>query len=134
MTSFKTFSWIARQNAQLRFLEDSIEGDRSQIPPTVYIPEEMPPLPERMSIFERGKFWPTLILIEKTYHASETNNKKQCSFVRVYHRTYNTTIDVLIGYDIQIANAYAKTFNVPIFSVNCSKKGTRSSAQRIRME
>ena len=131
-TTFKTFGWIARQKPHILVLEGEVIKEVDRIPKEITIPDPNIPLKEREKIFERGKFWPTIVLLEKTFNSGE--KKETRTFARVYKRRYNLFIDILIGHTMLEASEFANRFNIPLYSVNCSKKGNRNSAQRIRMD
>jgi hypothetical protein len=89
------------------------------------------PVEDRKAWFKKGSLWPTLILVEKRYEGSI---KTENAFIRIYRHEDGAILDVLTGLNLDDATLLAIDFKVPLFSVTCSRKGTRGTAQRIHMD
>lgn len=129
---FKPFNWIARQGPNIRVLGNEVVSDGKF--PNPELPElESSSVEERQNWFAKGKLWPTLFLVEQ--HISETGGKKEeIVYARLYRRTDGAIIDILMGETLDFATLIAVDFNLPLYSVNCSRKGSRGNVQRIHLE
>jgi hypothetical protein len=131
---FRTFGWIARQNPHIRVTEKEIIETKKFVFKNLQDKDpEKTPVEERESWFKRGELWPTLILVEKAWDEA-TGSRTEHSFVRIYRHEDGAILDILIAYSLDTATLLAHNFKVPLFSVTCSRKGTRGTAQRIHMD
>jgi hypothetical protein len=112
-------------------VEDEIIDDNKFTFPVLENKKSKVPVEERKKWFKKGSLWPTLILVEKGY---QDNIKTEHSYIRVYRHKDGAILDILAGMTLDDATLLAIDFNVPLFSVTCSRKGTRGSAQRIHMD
>ena len=128
---FKTFGWIARQNPNIRMNIDDIADDKKYIFPALKEKSSKVPVEDRKAWFKKGSLWPSLILVEKGYEGSI---KTENAFIRIYRHEDGAILDILAGTNLDEATLLAIEFKVPIFSVTCSRKGTRGTAQRIHMD
>ncbi len=128
---FRTFGWIARQSPNIRMDEDEIIDDNKFTFPALEGKNPKVPIEERKKWFKKGSLWPTLILVEKGYRG---NTKTEHSYIRIYRNNDGAILDILAGETLDDATLLSIDFNVPLFSVTCSRKGTRGTAQRIHMD
>ena len=125
--SIRTFAWIARQPYNLRYHKDTVLTDNS--PESQRFLEENPAIKIKdESIFQRGTFWPSLVLIEKSW---EGDNKLVEIFVRVFKRKLKMIIDVYMGDDMDIITRISETYEIAIYRIISSKKGKRGSVQKL---
>ncbi|MHA1226815.1 MAG: hypothetical protein ACTSR2_05805 [Candidatus Hodarchaeales archaeon] len=130
---FKTFGWIARQNPHIRVLEDKID-DNKQVTFNFLAKKDInAPLEERKKWFKKGELWPTLILVEKGWNPTGTK-KIEDVYIRIFRHEDGAILDILVGKTMDDATLLAIDFNVPLFSVTCSRKGTKGTAQRIHID
>lgn len=122
----KPFSWIARQPFSIRYgkTEDDIYSDNE--PESREFLEDMP-LSKNVE-FEKGKLWPTFILVENLWSnkPGETN-----IFLRIFRKNENLVVDVWKGHDMVTASKLAKKYSIPIYSVSTTRNGKRSVVHRI---
>ncbi|MFX1250056.1 MAG: hypothetical protein ACFFCZ_00390 [Promethearchaeota archaeon] len=123
----KTFSWIARQPYSVRYGKHKIKTD--------YEPESEEflrdvPLAKNIE-FERGIFWPTMILVENLW---SRNPKDIDIFLRLFRKNRDIIVDIWKGHDVIVASDLAKKFNIPIYSIYENRTGKRSYVRRIRAE
>ena len=131
---FRTFGWIARQNPHLCVTENEIIVNKKFVFKNLQDKDpKKTPIEERESWFKKGELWPTLILVEKAWD-EETGARTEHSFVRIYRHEDGAILDILIALSLDTATLLAHNFKVPLFSVTCSRKGTRGTAQRIHMD
>ena len=128
---FRTFGWIARQNPNIRMNADNITDDKKFTYPAFEDKSSKVPVEDRKAWFKKGSLWPTLILVEKGYEGSI---KTENAFIRIFRHEDGAILDILAGINLDEATLLAINFRVPLFSVTCSRKGTRGSAQRIHMD
>ena len=128
---FRTFGWIARQNPNIRMNETSIINDKKFSFPAIEDKSIKVPVKERKKWFKKGSLWPTLVLVEKGY---EGKSKTENAYIRIFRHEDGAILDILSGLNLDDATLLAIDFNVPLFSVTCSRKGTRGTAQRIHMD
>ena len=130
---FRTFGWIARQNPHIRMTDTEIIDDNRFIFRGLKGKEPSVPVEERKNWFKKGELWPTLILVEKAWDEI-TGRRTENSFVRIYRHEDGAILDILAALSLDNATLMAHDFKVPLFSVTCSRKGTRGTAQRIHMD
>ncbi len=130
---FRTFGWIARQNPHIRLTENEIIDDRRFIFSGLKGKSVETLVKERKDWFKKGELWPTLILVEKAWD-EETGARTEHSFVRIFRHEDGAILDILVALSMDTATLLAHDFKVPLFSVTCSRKGTRGTAQRIHMD
>lgn len=130
---FRTFGWIARQNPHIRILKDRIEDNKKFEFPNLSNKSPHTPIENRKDWFKKGKLWPTIILVEKGWNKSGTK-KKEDAYIRIFRHHDGAILDILVGESLDEATLLAVEYNVPLFSVTCSRKGTRGTAQRIHMD
>lgn len=130
---FRTFGWIARQNPHIRMTDTEIIDDKRFIFRGLEGKESSVPVEERKNWFKKGELWPTLILVEKAWDEI-TGRRTENSFVRIYRHEDGAILDILAALSLDNATLMAHDFKVPLFSVTCSRKGTRGTAQRIHMD
>lgn len=128
---FKTFGWIARQNPNIRMNINDITDDKKYSFPAFEEKRSKVPVEDRKAWFKKGSLWPSLILVEKGYEGSIKTEK---AYIRIYRHEDGAILDILAGTNLDEATLLAIVFKVPIFSVTCSRKGTRGTAQRIHMD
>ena len=128
---FKAFGWIARQNPNIRMNIEDITDDKKYTFPVFEEKSVKVPVGERKAWFKKGSLWPTLILVEKGYEGSI---KTENAFIRIFRHEDGAILDILAGTNLDEATLLAIDYKVPIFSVTCSRKGTRGTAQRIHMD
>ena len=130
---FRTFGWIARQNPHIRMLEDTIEDDKRYSFSNLADKDIKTPVEKRKEWFKKGELWPTLLLVEKGWDQTGTYQIEDV-YLRIFRHTDGAILDILIGKNLDDATLLAVDFNVPLFSVTCSRKGTRGTAQRIHLD
>ncbi|MHA2109501.1 MAG: hypothetical protein ACXABU_14445 [Candidatus Hodarchaeales archaeon] len=130
---FRTFGWIARQNPHIRVTETEIIDDKRFIFSGLKGKSVETPVKIRKEWFKKGELWPTLILVEKAWD-EETGARTEHSFVRIFRHEDGAILDILVALSLDTATLLAHEFSVPLFSVTCSRKGTRGTAQRIHMD
>ncbi len=130
---FRTFGWIARQNPHIRLLETEIIDNKRFIFAGLEGRTVETPVEERKSWFKRGELWPTLLLVEKAWE-EETGIRTENSFMRIFRHEDGAILDILVALSLDSATLLAHHFKIPLFSVTCSRKGTRGTAQRIHMD
>ncbi len=128
---FRTFGWIARQNSNIRMVEDKIIDDKKFVFTALKDKKPKIPIEKRKKWFTKGSLWPTLILVEKGF---KDTTKTEHSFIRIFRHEDGAIVDILAGLTLDDATLLAIDFKVPLFSVTCSRKGTRGTAQRIHMD
>ncbi len=128
---YKTFGWIARQNPNIRMNIEDITDDKKYIFPVFGEMSLKVQVGKRKAWFKKGSLWPTLILVEKGYEGSI---KTENAYIRIFRHEDGAILDILAGTNLDEATLLAIDYKVPIFSVTCSRKGTRGTAQRIHMD
>ena len=91
------------------------------------------PVEERRNWFKKGELWPTLLLVEKAWE-EDTGIRTENSFMRIFRHEDGAILDILVALSLDAATLLAHEFKIPLFSVTCSRKGTRGTAQRIHMD
>jgi hypothetical protein len=130
---FRTFGWIARQNPHIRIGENTVEDNKRFSFPKLADKDFNTPVQERKAWFKKGDLWPTLLLVEKGWDKTGTT-KIEDVYVRIYRQDDGAILDIIVGKNLDEATLLAIDFKVPLFSVTCSRKGTRGTAQRIHMD
>ncbi|NHJ02385.1 MAG: hypothetical protein EAX86_09645 [Candidatus Heimdallarchaeota archaeon] len=130
---FKTFGWIARQNPHIRVTRKEIIDNKKYAFPQLAEKDPKSPFKERKSWFKKGVLWPTIILVEKGWD-EEGIEKREDAYIRIFRHSDGAILDILVGDSLDDATLLAIEYNVPLFSVTCSRKGTRGTAQRIHMD
>lgn len=130
---FRTFGWIARQNPNIRIIKDGIEDDKKFMFPQLGDKKVNSAVLDRKTWFEKGVLWPTIILVEKGWDKTGTF-KKEDAYVRIFRHEDGAILDILVGESLDDGTLLAIEYNVPLFSVTCSRKGTRGTVQRIHMD
>lgn len=80
-------------------------------------------------VFKKGDFWPSLILVEKSWE--DTSKKETSIFIRVYKRKMKLIIDVYQGDDMDLITILNEEYKVPIYRITTSKRGKRGSVQKL---
>jgi hypothetical protein len=130
---FRTFGWIARQSPNIRIEKDGIKDDKKFIFTEISEKKVDTPVLDRKSWFEKGVLWPTIILVEKGWDKTGTM-KREDAYVRIFRHEDGAILDILVGENLDDGTLLAIEYNVPLFSVTCSRKGTRGTVQRIHMD
>ncbi len=130
---FKTFGWIARQNPHIRMTKDEIIDSKKFTFPQLAEKNIKTSFAKRKSWFKKGGLWPTIILVEKGWD-KEGIEKREDAYIRIFRHSDGAILDILVGESLDDATLLAIEYNVPLFSVTCSRKGTRGTAQRIHMD
>ncbi len=125
--SVRTFAWIARQPFNIRFHTDNIEKDNSPETDRFLEENEFIRILDS-SIFQRGVFWPSLVLIEKFW---EGESKQIKIFIRVFKKKLKLLIDVYMGDNMDIITDLSERYQIPIYRIITSKKGKRGSVQKL---
>ncbi|MHA2227508.1 MAG: hypothetical protein ACXAC8_19985 [Candidatus Hodarchaeales archaeon] len=135
MGHFRTFGWIARQTPHLRVLKTEIKdlSEQKVVFPEISDKKSNTLLEERKKWFKKGVLWPTIILVEKGWDISGTV-KTEDAYIRIYRHEDGAILDILVGESLDEATLLAIDYKVPLFSISCSRKGTRGTAQRIHMD
>ncbi|MFX0015408.1 MAG: hypothetical protein ACFFB2_12755 [Promethearchaeota archaeon] len=130
---YRTYSWIARQNPDIRMTRNKLKDNKKFSFPALSKKKIQAPLPERNAWFKKGELWPTIVLVEKGW--DETGTKKtEDAYIRIFRHEDGAILDILVGESLDDATLLAVDFNIPLFSVTCSRKGTRGTVQRIHMD
>ncbi|MFX0185093.1 MAG: hypothetical protein ACFE95_18575 [Candidatus Hodarchaeota archaeon] len=133
MGKFRTFGWIARQNPHFRMMENSIkENSKYVFPEFSNKPIQTPP-EDRKNWLKKGELWPTIILVEKGWDESGTI-KTEHAYVRIFRHEDGAILDILVGMSLDQGTLLAIDYNVPLFTLSCSRKGVRGTAQRIHLD
>ncbi|MHA2270549.1 MAG: hypothetical protein ACXACI_01715 [Candidatus Hodarchaeales archaeon] len=127
--SFRTYSWIARQPYNVRYLltQGRVETDdskNSQNYVSTY-PKLKDPVPE---CFKKGSLWPSLVLIEK--HSADLNSEI-IVYARIFKREEELVIDLEVGQDIDEAHAFATKFKIPLYRKTWTKTGKLTGVRRL---
>ena len=130
---FRTFGWIARQNPHIRMLETEIIDNKRFIFVGLEGKTVETPVAEGRNWYKKGVLWPTLLLVEKAWE-EETGIRTENSFMRIFRHEDGAILDILVALSLDSATLLAHDFKIPLFSVTCSRKGTRGTAQRIHMD
>lgn len=130
---FRTFGWIARQNPNIRIEKDGIINDKKFEFTELSDKKADDAVSDRKTWFEKGLLWPTIILVEKGWDKTGTI-KKEDAFIRIFRHEDGAILDILVGESLDDGTLLAIEYNVPLFSVTCSRKGTRGTVQRIHMD
>ena len=130
---YRTFGWIARQNPNIRMLKNNIEDDHKFTFPVLSDKKTKVAVKDRIAWFKKGELWPTIVLVEKGWDESGTV-KKEDAYIRIYRHEDGAILDILVGESLDAATLLAVEYKVPLFSVTCSRKGTRGTVQRIHMD
>ncbi len=125
--SVRTFAWIARQPFNIRFHTENIEKDNSPETDRFLEENEFIRILDS-SIFQRGVFWPSLVLIEKYW---EGESKQIKIFIRVFKKKLKLLIDVYMGDNMDIITDLSERYQIPIYRIITSKKGKRGSVQKL---
>ncbi len=129
---FRTFGWIARQSPHIRILKNEIRDTYKFSFRELSDKKAQVALEDRKTWFKKGELWPTIILVEKRWDESGTV-KKEDAYIRIFRHEDGAILDILVGETLDEATLLAIDYKVPLFSVTCSRKGTRGTAQRIHM-
>ncbi len=133
MPQFRTFGWIARQNPDIKIMENSIEDNKRFNFPQINKLDLQTPLEDRTKWLKKGELWPTVIICEKGW--DETGNIRfEHAYIRIFRNNDGAILDILVGLSLDFATLIAADFNVPLFSVTSSRKGIKGTAQRIHMD
>ncbi|MHA2362994.1 MAG: hypothetical protein ACXAC7_03485 [Candidatus Hodarchaeales archaeon] len=125
--SVRTKAWIARQPYNVRYTsegvlsDDSLEGIR-------FIDENPSISAYKDTSFQRGVFWPSLVLVEKSW---EGTNTLVNIYIRVYKKKLKLLIDLLMGHSMDIITELSEKYDIPIYRIITSKKGKRGSVQKL---
>ena len=130
---FRTFGWIARQNPHIRVLETEIIDNKRFTFAALKGKKLESPVEDRKDWFKKGELWPTLLLVEKAWDEG-TGVRTENSFMRIFRHEDGAILDILVALTLDNATLLAHDFKIPLFSVTCSRKGTRGTAQRIHMD
>lgn len=130
---FRTYGWIARQNANIRIVKDGMEDDNKFIFPKLSDKDIKDAVLDRKTWFKKGELWPTIILVVKGWDDSGTI-KKEDAYIRIFRHEDGAILDILVGESLDDATLLAIEYKVPLFSVTCSRKGTRGTVQRVHMD
>jgi len=133
MGKFRTFGWIARQNPHFRMMENSIKENPKFTFTEISERSIQTPLEDRKIWFKKGELWPTIILVEKGWDESGTI-KTEHAYVRIFRHEDGAILDILVGLNLDQATLLAIDYQVPLFTVSCSRKGVRGTAQRIHLD
>lgn len=133
MGKFRTFGWIARQNPHFRMMENSIKENPKFTFPEVSDRSIQTLLEDRKVWFKKGELWPTIILVEKGWDESGII-KTEYAYVRIFRHEDGAILDILVGLSLDQATLLAIDYQVPLFTVSCSRKGIRGTAQRIHLD
>ncbi|MHA1990737.1 MAG: hypothetical protein ACW981_10190 [Candidatus Hodarchaeales archaeon] len=123
----RTYAWIARQPFNIRYQIDNIEKDNSPETDRFLEENEFIRVSDE-SIFQRGVFWPSLVLIEKFW---EGESKHIEIFIRIFKKKLKLIIDVYMGDNMDIITGLSSKFDIPIYRIITSKKGKRGSVQKL---
>lgn len=88
---------------------------------------------DRKTWFKKGELWPTIILVEKGWDKTGTI-KKEDAYIRIFRHEDGAILDILVGESLDDGTLLAVDYEVPLFSVTCSRKGTRGTVQRIHLD
>ena len=130
---FRTFGWIARQNPHIRITKNEIKDTHKFTFRELSDKRVQVTLEDRKAWFKKGELWPTIILVEKGWDESGTT-KIEDAYIRIFRHEDGAILDILVGESLDEATLLAIDYQVPLFSVTCSHKGTRGTAQRIHMD
>ncbi|UCG90205.1 MAG: hypothetical protein JSU57_00325 [Candidatus Heimdallarchaeota archaeon] len=130
---FRTFGWIARQNAHIRMTKDKIEDNKKFTFPELSDKKIQVAVTDRKVWFKKGELWPTIILVEKGWDKTGTI-KKEDAYIRIFRHEDGAILDILVGESLDDGTLLAVDYKVPLFSVTCSRKGTRGTVQRIHLD
>ncbi|MFX0052094.1 MAG: hypothetical protein ACFFAJ_08645 [Candidatus Hodarchaeota archaeon] len=133
MGKFRTFGWIARQNPHVRMMGDRVKENPKYTFPEILDKSVQTPLEDRLAWFKKGQLWPTIILVEKGWDETGTE-KTEYAYVRVFRHEDGAILDILVGLSLDQGTLLAIDYKVPLFSVSCSRKGIRGTAQRIHLD
>ncbi|MFW9991344.1 MAG: hypothetical protein ACFFD4_04730 [Candidatus Odinarchaeota archaeon] len=122
--SIRTYAWIARQPYNVRYMPDNkIMTDGSTESDRFATDNKTPD-------FKRGEFWPSLILVEKSWE-QETKKSTTEIFIRVYKRKLKLIVDVYQGNDMDLVTILNEDYKVPIYRITTSRRGKRGSVQKL---
>lgn len=114
-------------------LKNNIEDDHKFTFPVLSDKKTKVAVKDRIAWFKKGELWPTIVLVEKGWDESGTV-KKEDAYIRIYRHEDGAILDILVGESLDAATLLAVEYKVPLFSVTCSRKGTRGTVQRIHMD
>ncbi len=114
-------------------LEDTIEDDKRYFFPNLADKDIKTPVEKRKEWFKKGELWPTLLLVEKGWDQTGSYQIEDV-YLRIFRHTDGAILDILVAKNLDDATLLAVDFNIPLFSVTCSRKGTRGTAQRIHLD
>ncbi|MHA2297320.1 MAG: hypothetical protein ACXAEU_14840 [Candidatus Hodarchaeales archaeon] len=121
----RTYAWIARQPYNVRYMSpDNVLSDGT--PESDRYTQDYSTTPE----FKRGSFWPSLILVEKSWE-QETKKSTTTILIRVYKRKLKLIIDVFQGNDMDLVTSLSEDYSVPIYRITTSRRGKRGSVQKL---
>ncbi|MFX1282020.1 MAG: hypothetical protein ACFFB5_00130 [Promethearchaeota archaeon] len=130
---FRTFGWIARQNPDIRMTKNKIEDNKKFTFPELSDKKIQVAVKDRKTWFKKGELWPTIILVEKGWDKTGTI-KKEDAYIRIFRHEDGAILDILVGESLDDGTLLAVDYEVPLFSVTCSRKGTRGTVQRIHLD
>ena len=130
---FRTFGWIARQAPHIRMMKNKTVDDHKFSFPELSDKNAKVAVMDRNTWFKKGELWPTIILVEKGWDESGTE-KKEDAYIRIFRHEDGAILDILVGENLDEATLLAIEYKVPVFSITCSRKGTRGTVQRIHMD
>ncbi|MFX0116725.1 MAG: hypothetical protein ACFFB3_19410 [Candidatus Hodarchaeota archaeon] len=127
--SFRTYSWIARQPFNVRYLltQGKVETDGSEISRD-YVDEHPKFRDPIMNCFEKGRLWPSLVLVEKR---SSEMRAEVMVYARVFKREDDLVIDLEVGQNVDDAHAFATQFKIPLYTKSWTKTGKLTGVRRL---
>ena len=128
-SSFRTYSWIARQPFNVRYflIQEKAETDGSEN--SMEYLAKYPKVCEAVpGCFKKGSLWPSLILIEKRSINSEISIEV---FARIFKRESSLVVDVEVGKDIDEAHSIATKFKVPLYTKSWTKTGKLTGVRKL---
>ncbi|MFX1252176.1 MAG: hypothetical protein ACFFCZ_11270 [Promethearchaeota archaeon] len=121
----KPFSWIARQPYSIRYEENKIISDND--PESEDFLRDMP-LAKDVE-FERGKLWPTFILVENFW----SNIPEETDiYLRLFRKRRNIIVDIWKSNDVTVAARLARRFNIPIYTIFRNRTGKKTVVRRMK--
>ncbi len=126
--AIRTYTWIARQPFNIRYMPSTILSDGSPESDR-FIEDHKSSFVDDKPVFKKGDFWPSLILVEKSWE--DTSKKETGIFIRVYKRKIKLLIDVYQGDDMDLITTLNEQYKVPIYRITTSKRGKRGSVQKL---
>jgi hypothetical protein len=112
-------------------MEDTVIDDHKYSFPELADKNSQTAIEDRKKWFKKGELWPTIILVEKGWDPSGTI-KTEHAYIRILKN--GAIVDILVGLSLDDGTLLAIDFNIPLFSITCSRKGIRGAAQRIHLD